>query len=144
MKAIIVEDGLAPNAPHTTYLKNKGFRYTLGAQPGDHKLLFSRFEASESKKSWKTRDKKTGTVQHFEWDIGLPLNTANSDLKVNMLKYEETDKKGETTKFSWVTDLPLNRNSVMSVMRAGRRRWAIENELFNAQKRWNDTNEHMR
>ena len=32
-----------------------------------------------------------------------------------MLKYKETDKKGETTKFSWVTDLPLNRNSVMPV-----------------------------
>ena len=140
LKAIIVEDALASNAPHITYLKNKGFRYILGAKPGDHKLLFSRFEASESKKSWKTRDKKTGNVQHFEWDNGLPLNNANSDLKVNMLKYKETDKKGETTKFSWVTDLPLNRNSVMPVMRAGRRRWAIENELFNAMKERNEYN----
>ena len=78
-----------------------------------------------------TRDKKTDTVQHFEWDIGLPLNNANSDLKVNMLKYEETDKKGNTKKFSLVTDLPLNRKTVMPVMRAGRRRWAIENETFN-------------
>ena len=140
MKAIIVEDALASNAPHITYLKNKGFRYILGAKPGDHKLLFSRFEASETKKSWKTRDKKTGNVQHFEWDNGLPLNNANSDLKVNMLKYKETDKKGKTTKFSWVTDLPLNRNSVMPVMRAGRRRWAIENELFNAMKERNEYN----
>ena len=140
LKAIIVEDALASNAPHITYLKNKGFRYILGAKPGDHKLLFSRFEASESKKSWKTRDKKTGNVQHFEWDNGLPLNNANSDLKVNMLKYKETDKKGKTTKFSWVTDLPLNRNSVMPVMRAGRRRWAIENELFNAMKERNEYN----
>ena len=140
LKAIIVEDALASNAPHITYLKNRGFRYILGAKPGDHKLLFSRFEASESKKSWKTRDKKTGNVQHFEWDNGLPLNNANSDLKVNMLKYKETDKKGETTKFSWVTDLPLNRNSVMPVMRAGRRRWAIENELFNAMKERNEYN----
>ena len=140
MKAIIVEDALASNAPHINHLKNKGFSYILGAKPGDHKFLFSRFEASESKKSWKTRDKKTGNVQHFEWDIGLPLNNANSDLKVNMLKYKETDKKGETTKFSWVTDLPLNRNSVMPVMRAGRRRWAIENELFNAMKERNEYN----
>ena len=98
LKAIIVEDALASNAPHITHLKNRGFSYILGAKPGDHKLLFSRFEASDSKKSWKTRDKKTGNVQHFEWDKGLPLNNANSDLKVNMLKYKETDKKGETTK----------------------------------------------
>ena len=99
LKAILVEDALASNGPHITHLKKKGFRYTLEVKPGDHKLLFSRFEASESKKSWKIRDKKTGTVHHFEWDIGLPLNNANSDLKVNMLKYEETDKKGNRKKF---------------------------------------------
>ena len=41
LKAIIVEDALGSNAPHITHLKNKGFRYILGAKPGDHKLLFS-------------------------------------------------------------------------------------------------------
>ena len=140
LKAIIVEDALASNGPHITHLKNKDFRFILGAKPGDHELLFSRFEASESKKSWKTRDKKTGTVQRFEWDTGLPLNNANSDLKVNMLKYEETDKTGSTTKFSWVTDLPLDRKSVKLVMRAGRRRWAIENELFKELKKRDEYN----
>ena len=49
--ATLVEDALASNGPYITHLKNKGFRYILGAKPGDHKLLFSRFEASESKKS---------------------------------------------------------------------------------------------
>ena len=47
-----------------------------------------------------------------------------------MLKYEETDKKGKTKRFSWVTDPPLDRDTVMPIMRAGRRRWAIENETF--------------
>ena len=93
LKAIIVEDGLALNCPHINHLKSRGFHYILGAKPGDHKLLFSRFEACETKRSSKMRDKKTGTLQHFEWDIGLPLNKANFDPKVNVLKYEETDKK---------------------------------------------------
>ena len=66
----------------------------------------------------------------FEWDSEISLNGANSELKVNMLKYEETDKNGKTTRFSWVTDLTLDRDTVMLVMRAGRRRWAIENETF--------------
>ena len=57
-----------------------------------------------------------------------------------MLKYEETDKKGNTTKFSWVTDLPLDRKTVKLVMRAGRRRWAIENETFNTLKARNGYN----
>ena len=57
-----------------------------------------------------------------------------------MLKYEEMHKKGNTKKFSWVNDLPLNRKTVMPVMCAGRRRWAIENETFNALKRRNEYN----
>ena len=121
-------------------MKSEGFRYTLGTKPGYHELLFSRFEASETKRSWKKRDKKTGTLQHFEWDIGLPLNKAKSDLKINMLKYEETDKKGNLTNFSWVTDLPLDRKTVMHVMCAGHRRWAIENETFNTLKARNEYN----
>jgi len=134
MKAVIVEDGLASNGPHVRHLQDKGFRFILGAKPGDHELLFSWFEASETKESWERRDKATGTVHRFEWDRALPLNDANFDLKVNMLKYEETDTKGKTQRFSWVTDLPLDRETVMPVMRAARRRWAIENETFQTLK----------
>ena len=101
LKAIIVEDAPASNGLHITLLKNKGFRYILGTKPGDRELLFSWFEASKTEKSWEIRDKKTGTVRHCEWDIGLPLNDANFDLKVNMLKYKETNKKGEIKRFSY-------------------------------------------
>ena len=132
--SIAVEDALASNGPHIKYLINKGFRFILGAKPGDHKSLFNKFKASESRKSWKTRDKKTGFMHQFEWVMGLPLNKANPDLKINMLKYKEIKKDGKITQFSWVTDLPLNRKTVMSIMLAGRRRWAIENETFKTLK----------
>ena len=36
---------------------------------------------------------------------------ANFDLKVNMLKCEATDTKGQTKRFSWVTDLPPHRKA---------------------------------
>ena len=45
-------------------------------------------------------------MHRFEWDHGLPLNDANFDLKVNMLRYEEIDAKGGMQRFPWVTDLP--------------------------------------
>ena len=109
MKAIIVEDAPASNGPHITFLKEKDFRFILGAKPGDHDLLFSRFEASNTKQAWERRDRKSGTVHRFAWDHGLPLNDANVDLKVTMLHDEETDTNGNRTRFSWVTDLPLDR-----------------------------------
>lgn len=134
LKAIIVEDALASNGPHIRHLQDNNFRFILGAKPGDHKLLFSWFEASETKQSLEVRDNKTGTLHRFEWDHDLPINDANFDLKINMLKYEEIGKKGKKKTFSWVTDLPLDRKSVMVIMRAGRRRWAIENETFKTLK----------
>ncbi len=86
--------------------KEKDPRFILGAKPGDHELLFSWLEASEPGQTWERRDRGTGTVHRFEWDHGLPLNDANFDLKVNMLRYEETDSKGKEKRFPWVTDLP--------------------------------------
>ncbi len=66
----------------------------LGAKPGDHELLFSWFEASDTREAWERRDRKAGTVQRFERDRGLPTDDANFDLRVNMLKCGETDTKG--------------------------------------------------
>ncbi len=134
MKAIIVEDGLASNGPHSRPLKEKDPPFILGGRPGDHELLFSWFEASEPGQTWERRDRKAGTVQRSGWDHGLPPTDANLHLKASMLRYEETDAKGGMQRFPWVTDLPLGRDTVMSVMRCGRRRWATGNGTFQTLK----------
>jgi len=137
IKAVIVEDGPASNGPRIRHLRDKGFRFILGAKPGDHELLFSRVKASETQQTWETRDKTTGRMRRFEWDSHLPLNDANFEVRVNMLNDEETDTKGTQGKrksFSWITDLPPELDMVMSVMRAARRRWTIENETFQTPK----------
>ena len=53
---------------------------------------------------------------------------------MNYPGYKETNKKDEIRWFSWVTDLPLDRDTVTLIMRAGHRRWAIENETFKTLK----------
>jgi len=50
------------------------------------------------------------------------------------LRYEQTDKKGVVTRWTWITNLPLSARTVERVMRAGRGRWQIENETFNTLK----------
>jgi hypothetical protein len=39
-EVIVVEDGLASNAPHIRLLKELDLRFILGAKPDDHKFLF--------------------------------------------------------------------------------------------------------
>lgn len=134
LKAVITADGLSSNAPFIRMLREKDFRYILAAKPGDHRLLFSWFEASETRQVWETEDRTTGITRRFEWDSGVPLNDSSFELKVSMLRYEEKDRKGKVKRFSWVTDIPLSRETVTEVMRAARRRWAIENETFKTLK----------
>jgi len=132
LKAIIIEDGLASNGPHVKLLKEKDFRFILGAKPKDHELLFSWFEASDTRQELERLDPQTH--QCFEWDRDIPLNDAHFDTRVHVLRYTEVDKHGKKKVFSWVTDLPLTRETVPDIVRIGRRRWAIENETFQTLK----------
>ena len=134
MKAIIVEDSLASNGPHVKALMENDFRFMHGAKPKDHELLFSWFKASGTRETWERRDRKTGALQRFDWDCGLPPDDAHFGLKADMPEYVETSKGGKATTFTWVTDLPLDRRTVRAVMRCARRRWAIENETFKTLK----------
>ena len=59
------------------------------------------------------------------------------DTTVNVLRYQEINKHGQTRCFSWVTDVPLTRETVLDIMRIGRRRGAMENETFQTLNGWN-------
>ncbi len=66
----------------------------------------------------------------------VSLNASNQDVRVNFLQHFEYDHQtGETSKrFSWVTDIDLERGQFIDYTRAGRSRWRIENETFNTLK----------
>lgn len=55
-------------------------------------------------------------------------------MKLNILVYEQVDRKGKITRFSWVINRKITRRNVEMVMRIGRSRWKIENETFNTLK----------
>ncbi len=139
LKLIVLEDGLASNAPHVRHLIENNLRYILGAKKGDHKKLFEDVGSNPNTKVVEIEDEQ-GVKHWFRFLNNVSLNASNADLKVNFVEYHETKpgtkKKPESkpTKFSWVTDIPLNRGNLMEIMRAGRSRWRIENETFNTLK----------
>jgi hypothetical protein len=137
LKFLVIEDGLASNAPHIRELENQQMHYLLGVKPGDHEFLFQQLLAREDAEevttlSGKTFDQKVWEIR-FAHD--LPLNETHQDLRVNFLEYAEFDADGEVTKrFSWVSDLKINRRSAPHLVRGGRTRWKIENETINTLK----------
>ncbi len=132
-KFIVIEDGLASNGPHIQHLKSLNYNFILGAKPKDHTLLFETIKTSEETKTYTWTDENK--IKHsFRYLNNTSLNEKNKDLKVNFLEYWETHPSGEIQRFSWVTNLPLNKDTIMEIMRAGRARWKIENETFNTLK----------
>ncbi len=133
LKAIIIEDGLASNAPHLELLQKHGMHYIIGAKPGDHKFLFDSVENSKSTVYHEFKDKK-GHLHQFRFLNQVSLNKSNPDLKINFLEYRETTSKGKSCDFSWVTDITITPENVFQLMRGARARWKIENETFNTLK----------
>ena len=76
------------------------------------------------------------TVRLYRWVEHLSY--ADSEQRahtLNALLCEETAPTGQVTTFAWLTDLPLNRQTVVAVAgQGGRIRSIIENEGFNVQK----------
>ena len=134
---IVVEDGLASNAPHIRELLDLNMHFILGVKPGDHAFLFEKLIAAYDEDRVTTLDGRTQHNRPYELCFvnGLPLNESNQDLLLNFLQYIESGPDGEPVKlFSWVTDFTLTRQNAYHLMRGGRARWKTENETFNTLK----------
>lgn len=133
---LLVEDALYANAPHIRQITGYNWHYVLNVKPDSHDSLERQFagrRATNQVKELHQTDSK-GIKHYYAWTSDLCLCESAVDVKVNYLLYEQTDKKGKLTRWTWITNLPLNTRSVEAVMRAGRGRWQIENETFNTLK----------
>lgn len=137
LKCIVIEDGLASNAPHIRELQSLNMNFILGVKPGDHVFLFGKLiEAyDEDRVTTFTVNLPGGRRKEISYAHGLPLNESNPDLLVNFLQCIEHDADGNPKKtFSWVTDLEITRGNALRLTAGGRARWKIENETFNTLK----------
>ncbi|MDQ3255223.1 MAG: transposase [Acidobacteriota bacterium] len=133
---LLVEDALYANAPHLRYIQSYGWSYVLNVKPDSHQSLVRQFAGREAsgQVSELRRTDAFGVEHYFAWTSGLCLCDSAIDVRVNYLLYEQTDKKGQVTRWTWITNLELSARAVERVRRAGRSRWQIENETFNTLK----------
>jgi Transposase DDE domain len=144
LKPILVEDALYANAPHIRQITGYGWLFVLNVKPDSHQSLERQFagrKASGQVKELRITDPQ-GVKHYFAWTNDLCLCESAVDVSVDYLLYEQTDKRGKVTRWTWITNIPLNARSVEAVMRAGRARWKIENETFNTLKNQGYNFEH--
>ena len=136
---IIVEDGLASNAPHIRLLKKLDMRFLLTAKQDDHEHLFEEyFRAHDEDRATclsYEHPSEPGVSCEITFIHDLPLNKSNPDLHVNFLMYTEYAADGSRRKhFVWVTDLTITEANAPTLVAGGRARWKIENENLNTLK----------
>jgi hypothetical protein len=136
LPTIVVEDALSSNAPHLDDLRAADLRFIIGVKPGSHAFLFAQMQtASDAGRACVLNIQDAGGVQHhYRWLEKASLNESNADVLVTMVDYQETHANGTIRHFSWITDLPVDSDTVPTIARGGRARWHIENETFNTLK----------
>ena len=107
---IVVEDGLASNAPHIRLLKKLDMRFLLIANEDDHEYLFDEFIRADDEGRVTgfsfPHPAEPGVTCEISFVHDLPLNRSNQDLLVNVLMYSEYAADCTRQKhFVGVTDL---------------------------------------
>jgi len=135
---LIIEDALYAKAPHIKLLNSMDYRYIIGVKEGDHEYLFNQVQdriLSNEANEFEFYNETTKVTHGFRFINNLSLNKSNLDVLVNFLEYWETNEEGEFLFYStWVSDIELTKDNVFEIMKAGRSRWKIENEVFNTLK----------
>jgi hypothetical protein len=136
LKIIIAGDGLYSKQPFIDELKQNGMSFILVAKPKDHVFLQEWFtDLKKMKETSKLEFKDPQGRRHlYEWVNNIPLNgTPNAD-HVNYFEYSIFKGDKRTYRNSWVTDIPINENNIIQLVKGGRARWKVENEAFNTLK----------
>jgi len=137
LSAVIVADALYATEPFITAVTKQRFSFLLGVKSGSHETLFEDIAGFRRGKLLDRFERitKDGRRYFYEWVSEVPLYaTANSPV-VNFVEFQLFDAAGKRTRhFSWITDLPLNEETIEELVRGARTRWKIENENFNTLK----------
>jgi hypothetical protein len=83
-------------------------------------------------------------LSEIQYVRDISLNASHKDVRINFLQHIEYDRDTEdiSKRFSWVTDIDMERTQFRSYVQVGRSRWKIENETFNTLKNQGYNIEH--
>ena len=151
LPACLCADSLYACESFFTKCHDSGWHYILRYKEGSIPTIADEYRRLKKiEKNCRKQELGDGACWHaFVTDIDY------NGRKINIIEYrEERDvqikkgkRKGETKNikagFLFLTDLPVSQKNVAGLTETGRRRWKIENEGFNTQKRHGYFLEHL-
>ena len=129
-KITLLCDALYSTGPFIKLLKQHNIHYIIRAKQGALPTLYGNYIRLLNTPKVQTQETNQ---QGYRWINGQALSKTHSDIHVNFMDYWEIRNKKEHN-FQWISDIILNKDTIQSVMHAGRTRWKVENETFNTLK----------
>lgn len=131
----IVADGLYSKQPTIEEAVTLHMDYVFVAKPDDHEVLMEWVNGLRAlKEVTRLTVKEKDRTHIYEWVNDVPLNGNKKTVMVNFFEYWIEDRAAITYHNSWVTNLTVDEGNIGDLVRIGRCRWKIENEVFNTLK----------
>jgi hypothetical protein len=135
LSLIIIGDSLYSKQPFIEDLRREGMHFVLVAKEEDHKVLMEYVDGARLLDGVSRIEAREGQRLHvYEWINEVPLNGNKDAPSVNYFAYSLYNKGKRTYHNAWVTDIAVGKENVAELVRIGRSRWKIENEVFNTVK----------
>jgi hypothetical protein len=133
---VYLGDDLFSRQPLCQAVRDAGGHFIFVCKPSSHPLIQEYLTGADLPMLEQTVKRgKQRFVHHYRWLRNVPLRDGRDALAVNWFEIEIINAKGETTyRNSFVTDLPVDPDTVVELAACGRARWKIENETFNVLK----------
>ena len=136
LRPVYLGDDLYGHQPMCADVLAAGGSFIFGCKPSSHKTLTEYLTGVDLDGFSETIGAGSAKRIHcYRWMEDVPLRDGKDALKVNWLEIEISKPNGKVTyRNSFVTDLPITKQSAAEIAACGRARWKIENETFNVLK----------
>jgi len=139
-RTTVLGDDLYCHQPFCEQVLAQGCDFLFVCLPGSHTLLYEWVADFERTGEVPTlvRSRWTGTqrlTDTYRWLNDLPLRDGNNALQVGWCELITTDAAGNVLyRNAWASSQPIDADTVVALVAAGRSRWKIENENNNTLK----------
>ena len=135
---IVLQDGRSKDAAYIRHLAKHDLRFILGAREKDLARILQAGESRVRKLDIREED---GSRHQFRILRDIPLDASRRDLRIHAIDHRETrtdrvrkrhgiEERVKIKNFAWITDLPVDEETLMPIMRVKRSRWRIDREIL--------------
>ena len=144
LRSVYLGDDLFSHQPICEAVLAAGGHFLFVCKPASHPTIEEyRAGIALDELSQRVKRGRDWFIYRYRWMCEVPLRGDAEAMSVNWLMIEITNAAAKLTyRNSFVTDLPVDRDTVVELAACGRARWKIANESFNTLKNQGYSLEH--